>query len=166
MEPEDTYEYDYDDSGGRVLWGRFAFWGAALLLAFVVGRCSAPGPTAEELQAARQEAQEYEERNNDLRQEIEALTEGQTPQTDEPANEEPDGDAEIDDSDTADSTDAPAGSQTYTVQPRDTLRSIAQKFYGDPEKHELISEANGIDGDNLLQVGQKLEIPPDPEADA
>lgn len=159
MQSDTTYEYDYDDSGGRVLWGRFAFWGVALLLAFAVGRCSAPDPSAQELAEATDEIRRLSEINQELTNEIDALTDGAvaTNDTADPENGE--------EQDPADGeTETPEG-QTYEVQPRDTLRGIAQRFYGDPDKHELISEANGLDGDNTLQVGQELVIPPDPDDD-
>src|SRR5690606_6118361 len=38
------YEYEAaDDYGGRVLWGRVAVFGVALLLALILGRCTAGG---------------------------------------------------------------------------------------------------------------------------
>lgn len=158
MEPDTSYEYDYDDGGGRVLWGRFAFWGLALLLSFVVGRCSAPDPSAEKLADALEESRRLAEINQEMTNELEALTEGGASadeDTAEPADDGEDGE---------DTAETDEGAQVYTVQPRDTLRGIAQRFYGDPEKHELISEANGIDGDNMLQVGQELKIPDPDEA--
>lgn len=163
MEPDTSYDYDYDDSGGRVLWGRFAFWGLALLLSFVVGRCSAPDPSADELAEQTEEVRRLAEINEELTNEIDALTDGQRVPQDDTA--ETSDDTDDDAADTAGDDDTTAdGGQTYTVQPRDTLRGIAQRFYNDPEKHELISEENGIDGDNMLQVGQELVIPPDPDA--
>jgi nucleoid-associated protein YgaU len=49
--------------------------------------------------------------------------------------------------------------QQYTVQSGDTLRSIAQQFYGDSTLWTLIQAANpGIDPNNL-QIGQQLQIP-------
>lgn len=156
MEPDTNYEYDYDDGAGRVLWGRFAFWGVALLLSFAVGRCTAPDPSADELAEMTAEVSRLAEINKELTNELDALTDQATDEGDAAQPAEETGDAEESTSDAA----AGDGTQTYTVQPRDTLRGIAQRFYGDPEKHELISEANGIDGDNMLQVGQELKIPP------
>jgi nucleoid-associated protein YgaU len=50
--------------------------------------------------------------------------------------------------------------QTYVVRPGDTLFSIAQEVYGDGQKFDLIAQANGIDQNNKLRVGQELVIPP------
>jgi nucleoid-associated protein YgaU len=51
----------------------------------------------------------------------------------------------------------------YTVQPGDTLRSIAEEQYGDAEMWPKIYQANrdeiGSDPDNLV-AGSTLTIPP------
>lgn len=51
------------------------------------------------------------------------------------------------------------GIRTYEVQPGDTLSTIAEAVYGDPLAFAPIAEANGVGGDNALQVGQVLGIP-------
>ena len=54
------------------------------------------------------------------------------------------------------------GDQTYTVQRKDTLYSIARVFYaGDESKWRLIYEANRerITDPNMIYVGMKLIIP-------
>ncbi|MDX2141040.1 MAG: LysM peptidoglycan-binding domain-containing protein [Chloroflexota bacterium] len=53
-------------------------------------------------------------------------------------------------------TPAPAGGTTYTVQPGDTLFSIAQRFN---TTIDAIIEANDLDNPNSLDVGQQLIIP-------
>lgn len=47
----------------------------------------------------------------------------------------------------------------YTVQAGDTLSAIAQKFYGDEMKYKDIAHANNIANPDMIQVGQKLQIP-------
>jgi len=47
--------------------------------------------------------------------------------------------------------------QSYTVQPGDTLRKIAQKYQ---VSYTAISTANDIQNPNLIEVGQVLLIPP------
>jgi nucleoid-associated protein YgaU len=55
---------------------------------------------------------------------------------------------------------APAmAGNTYTVQPKDTLWSIAVKVYGDGKKWKQIADANGISDPKKLSAGQKLTIP-------
>ncbi|MCZ8536172.1 LysM peptidoglycan-binding domain-containing protein [Paenisporosarcina quisquiliarum] len=48
--------------------------------------------------------------------------------------------------------------QTYTVQPGDTLYSISVKYYGDRSGEELIKEANGLKTDKVL-ANSTLIIP-------
>lgn len=169
MNRDDDLEYDYAPAG-RVLWGRLAIFGVALLLAFLFGRGCAAGVPQEDLDEANELVREYVEENEQLRQEVQALSgEDASEGQDAPADgEEPTGGEEPTDGETAtdgtDGVESADGTRIYTVQPDDNLRSIAQRFYGDGSKHELISEANGIDSDNVLQVGQELEIPPDPDA--
>ena len=48
--------------------------------------------------------------------------------------------------------------QIYTAVTGDTLASIANRFYGDDTKANLIAAANGVSEDDL-QPGQMLVIP-------
>lgn len=50
------------------------------------------------------------------------------------------------------------GYQLYTVQPGDTLSSIAKTFLGDPRKYTIIAEQNGIVNPSLIRPGQVLRI--------
>lgn len=47
----------------------------------------------------------------------------------------------------------------YTVKQGDTLKKISTEFYGDPEKFVLIKEANNIDNENLIVIGEVIKIP-------
>jgi pilus assembly protein CpaB len=47
----------------------------------------------------------------------------------------------------------------YTVKYKDTLRSIANDFYGDELKFTLIKTVNRIDDEDLIVVGTALKIP-------
>lgn len=146
-------EYGYeDDFGGRILWGRVGFYAGTLLFAFLLGTCTGgDGVSSDELAAKNDQIQELAAENEQLRQTVAALSAGQaTVPSPSPGA-----------TDTA--TSAPDGAtQTYVVKSGDTLRSIAQQFYGDPNKFPLISDANAIDQNNQLRVGQELRIPPDP----
>lgn len=161
MNRDEDLDYDYGPAG-RVLWGRVGVFGVALLFAFLLGRCAAPGVAQEEFDAVQAERDRYRDDVAQLEQELEALSGGAIPT--QPTNADGE-DEDSEPTDDADTNDDPTteGTQTYTVQPNDNLRSIAQRFYGDGNRHELISEANGIDSDNVLQVGQELEIPPCPD---
>ena len=53
----------------------------------------------------------------------------------------------------------PGEGQTYVVQKKDTLWSIAQSFYGDGKQWKKIADANGINDPAKLAVGMTLMIP-------
>jgi nucleoid-associated protein YgaU len=53
----------------------------------------------------------------------------------------------------------PAPVVTHVVQPKDTLWSIATKYYGDGKQWKRIAEANGIADATKLRVGAALTIP-------
>ncbi|MFI9510415.1 LysM peptidoglycan-binding domain-containing protein [Nocardia sp. NPDC052566] len=53
----------------------------------------------------------------------------------------------------------PPAAQTYTVEPGDTLWSIAERFYGDGNRYQEIANASGIDNPDAINVGQVLTIP-------
>lgn len=142
------YEYDHDPNyGGRVLWGRVAVFGIALLLMFLAGRCTAGGGVdPDEFQELSTRAEQLELENEGLRQEVAALAAGsaQTPT----------------DGATEPTLENQPATKTYVVRPGDTLFSIAQEQYNDGQKFQLIADANGIDQNNRLRVGQELIIPP------
>ena len=48
---------------------------------------------------------------------------------------------------------------TYTVESGDTLWAIAERFYGDGNKYQVIADANAIPNPDLIQPGQVLTIP-------
>ena len=52
--------------------------------------------------------------------------------------------------------------KSYTVKKNDTLRTIANKFYGDPGLWQRIGKANNIKKPTPLKVGRKLKIPAPP----
>jgi nucleoid-associated protein YgaU len=49
--------------------------------------------------------------------------------------------------------------QTYTVESGDSLWAIAERFYGDGSKYQVIADASGIPNPDLIQPGQVLTIP-------
>jgi LysM repeat protein len=57
-------------------------------------------------------------------------------------------------------------SRTYTVRAGDTLASIAERFYGNPEDWRWLFHVNRskISNPNLIFVGEVLRIPHDPPA--
>jgi nucleoid-associated protein YgaU len=49
--------------------------------------------------------------------------------------------------------------RTYTVESGDSLWAIAERFYGDGSKYQVIADASGIPNPDLIQPGQVLTIP-------
>lgn len=49
--------------------------------------------------------------------------------------------------------------RSYTVEPGDTLWAIAERFYGDGSKYQVIADASGIANPDLIHPGQLLTIP-------
>ncbi len=49
--------------------------------------------------------------------------------------------------------------RTYTVESGDTLWAIAERFYGDGGKYQVIADASGVANPDLIQPGQVLTIP-------
>ncbi len=159
---------DYEYDGGepyetRVLWGRIAVYAVSLILMFVLGSCVGGGGASEaELSELRTQVAELSQRNEELEQQIAAVGAGNAERprispTDEPTTAPEDGASPA----AGDGTENPAGegeTRTYTVQPGDTLTSIAQQMYGDSTKFNIIAEANDIE--SQLVVGQELIIPP------
>lgn len=138
------YYEDDVDYGGRILWGRVAVFAGALLLMFLLGRCSAPGGVpASDFEEAQARISQLAEENEELRQQLAAAAAGDSA---EPVAGE--------------AASAESAWRTYIVRSGDTLISIAQEVYGDGSKFDLIAEANGIDQNNKLRVGQELRIPP------
>ncbi|BBY44613.1 LysM peptidoglycan-binding domain-containing protein [Mycolicibacterium celeriflavum] len=53
----------------------------------------------------------------------------------------------------------PPAPRTYTVVSGDTLWAIAERFYGDGNKYQVIADASGISNPDLIHPGQVLTIP-------
>ena len=49
--------------------------------------------------------------------------------------------------------------RTYTVESGDSLWAIAERFYGDGSKYQVIAEASGVSNPDLIHPGQVLTIP-------
>jgi len=163
-----TYEYEDEAvSDSRVLFGRIAFWSAAIILAFTLGRCTASdGVPRQELVEARQTIAAQQEQLTNASEAAAAQAAGgaqpqSSPAATTPATTESPSPATA--SETEEASPAAEEGQTYVVQSGDTLGGIANRFYGDPALHTLIQEANDLDDGSPLQRGQELIIPPEPE---
>ena len=152
-EPE-SYEWDYEEAADRpprVLWGRILALGVLLLLAFWLGRQSAPSGTSDSsaLAAARAELAEAQGELRDLEAQVEAGAVADPTPKPESTPEETEA--------------APTGEeQTYIVKSGDNLAAIALKFYGDSSLADVIADANDIQDPSEIRPGDKLIIPPEP----
>jgi nucleoid-associated protein YgaU len=153
-EPE-SYEWDYEEAADRpprVLWGRILALGVLVLVAFWLGRQSAPSgdTSAAALADARAELALAQQENEDLEAQVTAgLAEPTAAPEPEPTAEE-----------TAPATTGKE--QTYIVKSGDTLAGIALEFYGDSSLADVIAEANDIADPAEIRTGDKLIIPPEP----
>lgn len=172
-------EYEYDGSqeyGGRVLWGRVAFFAATLVLVFFLGRCTAAGGVpASEVQRLEEQVAQLSEQKTRLEGELStARTTADAPPPDATESESEsagsaDRQAASDEkgsssSDARPSSGVPPGSKLYTVKDGDYLTKIAGAVYGDStsERIKAITDANDLVRGTPLKVGQVLIIPPDP----
>ena len=149
QQPE-SYEWDYEEASDRpprVLWGRVVALVVFLALAFWLGRSTAPESPGAELARVEDQLEDARVEIDDLQEQLSAAAENPTPEP------------------TAESTPLATGEeQTYVVKSGDTLRGIAEKFYGDAALASLIMEANDITDAQQLSIGQELIIPAEPEA--
>jgi nucleoid-associated protein YgaU len=177
------YEYDgLEEYGGRVLWGRIAFFAVALLLMFFLGRCTASGGVPQsQFDELKQKVTDLTEQNTRLNDQLAAAQAnaknalGASPDTS--ATEEANGSAKETESPRTHATESEtgsrrrssatsSGSKTYTVKQGDYLNKIAEEVYGKatPTRVEAITKANRLGAGERLVVGQKLIIPPDPDS--
>ena len=159
-------EHDYEleeDYAPRILWGRLAFFLLAMVLAFALGRCTKSSGVEQETYAAEQQrVLDLQEQNTILQQQLDAAETNANQGGGNNNNNT--GDAGGEDPTEAAESESPVadGQQTYTVQENDTLTTIAEEFYGDQSKFDLIVDANNLTEDTPLRVGQELVIPEAP----
>ncbi|MGH2813109.1 MAG: LysM peptidoglycan-binding domain-containing protein, partial [Actinomycetota bacterium] len=143
-----SYDWDYEEErrGPKILWGRVAALGLALVLAFLLGRVTAGGDDdSERVADLRTELRSTQAELEQARDELAAV------------ENEPTGTPATPDETPAEGEGAAA--QTYEVQPGDTLRDIAERFYQDVTFDDCIAEANGITDPLAIRPGDELEIP-------
>lgn len=179
------YEYDgLEEYGGRVLWGRIAFFAVALLLLFFLGRCTASGGVPQsQVDELKQKVTDLTEQNTRLNDQLAAAQAnaknalGASEDTSGSATEDTSASAKKSETPRTRPTETetpprmrssaiPSGSKTYTVKQGDYLNRIAEAVYGKatPTRVEAITKANRLKADERLVVGQKLIIPADPDA--
>lgn len=161
---------DREPQDVQILWGRVAVLGGALLLAFLFGTWVAGGDEGVDEQEHLEIVEERDQlarENEQLQEQIDDLSQGEPPQNRPTAGDDEDDDSDDSGSSSGDgdssSSDSGEGqSQVYVVRRGDTLSEVAQRFYGSSgqKARERIAEANDIEPDATLTVGQELTIPP------
>ncbi|MGH2694537.1 MAG: LysM peptidoglycan-binding domain-containing protein [Actinomycetota bacterium] len=145
-EPQPSYEWDYEDEPSRrpkILWGRVLALGAFIVLAFLVGRWTAPEPVSQsEFDAVRADLADAREEIAQLQAQVETTPTASPSPAQTPGETTGEG-------------------ETYLVRSGDTLRDIALEQYGDAALDDCIAEANDIPDPTELPVGETLIIPPE-----
>jgi LysM repeat protein len=159
--PDAGYDWDFNEEpDGRtmpnILWGRVAVLGAALLLAFLLGRLTAGGGDV-----SREDFNQVRAERDDARQEVADLQ----AQLDEAQQTTPTPDATQTTEGTGEEgEEQPAAEvETYTIAEDDTLRTIAEDFYDDASLADALAEYNDIVDPSIISVGDTIEIPPEEE---
>ena len=168
VEPSYDREDDPFPRGPRVLWGRVAALGGALILAFLLGGqlAGGGGGNSSQVTALQRQLDDANSKISQLQSNLAALSSGQSAPTGLPSASPTTGASTTP---TATAATAPVrggatgSSVTYTVNVGDTLGGIASHFYGRATHAGvvLIEQANGL-SDATIRVGMKLTIPPAP----
>jgi nucleoid-associated protein YgaU len=156
-EPDPSYDWDDEPPTPKLLWGRVIALAAVLILAFLLGRATAPDDSAEEVDDLQAQLEEAADRIEELET---IVAQGATPtETETPPD---DGETESPPPDDGGGDGGGGGGgdeevKEYTVKTGDSYNSIAEDFFGDPSLGSCISEANP--GDDTLLVGDTINIP-------
>jgi hypothetical protein len=156
-EPDPTYDWDDEPPTPKLLWGRVIALAAVLILAFLLGRATAPDDSAEEVDQLRGQLEEAGDRIAELEL---IVSQGATPTvtpTVTPTDTPPDGGGG--DGGGGDGGGGGGGGgivREYTVKTGDTYNEIAEQFFGDPSLGACIADAND---DQTLLVGDTINVP-------
>jgi nucleoid-associated protein YgaU len=156
-EPDPTYDWDDEPPSPKLLWGRVIALAAVLILAFLLGRATAPDDSADEVEQLRAQLEEAGDRIASL--EVEDTfgappTDETTDETESPDETPPDGDGGDGGGGDGDGGDEIV--RDYTVKTGDTYNEIAERFFGDPALGSCIADANE---DETLIVGETIQVP-------
>jgi hypothetical protein len=157
-EPDPAYDWDDEPPTPKLLWGRVIALAAVLILAFLLGRATAPDDSAEEVEQLRGQLEEAGDRIAELET---IVAQGATPsppptpETPEETDTPPDGDGGGGDAGDGDG-DGGGIVKEYTVKTGDTYNEIAERFFDDPSLGSCIADAND---DETLIVGETINVP-------
>ncbi len=149
----DDWDYSEAPPPPNILWGRVAALLGVVVVFFLIGRATADrGIPEEQYERVRSQLETSQREINRLEGELEAAQRDTTGEQ---------GEGTEDTGTTEEDMGRPLeeGARIYTVKSGDTLTTIAQRFYQDPERAELIAAANNIDDPSQIEVGQELIIP-------
>ena len=154
-EPDPGLEWEEDDGSPKLLWGRVLALAGVLLLAFLIGRMSAPDDSADQVETLQERLAAANARITELEDKV--LINGTPTETPPETPEPPDDPPESPPPGEGEEGEGEEGTvETYTVEEGDTYTSIADDLFGDPTQAECLSNAN----DNApLQPDQEINIP-------
>ena len=156
-DPDADLDWEDEEVSPKLLWGRVLALAGILLLAFLLGRATAPDEASAELEEVRAELSEA----RDLIAELQDATAAPPATSPAPTISPPDdGATEPTDDETEPTDDETEGKiSTYEVQDGDTYTSIAEDEFGEtsPSIVQCLIDANG--GEEVLSVGSEINIP-------
>lgn len=154
-EPDPTYDWDDDSGSPKLLWGRVLALAAVLILAFLLGRATAPDDSASEVEDLKAQLAQVSDELEAAQEQIDFGATNSPPPDDTGTESPPPDDTTETESPPPDDTGG-GEVKEYTVKQGDTYNEIAEKFFKDPSKGACIADAN--DGQTLI-VGETINVP-------